>query len=272
MIKLIALDLDGTLTTSKKEITLHTKQVLHQCIDRGVNIVLASGRPTAGVWHVARELELDKRGGYILSYNGGCIFDCRTGKVLAQEVVPHELVAPVCQEAKKAGAACMSYSSEAILTEYPNDPYVELESRTCKIPVIAVEDLGKAIDFDVNKILVTMDPDRMPHVEEHMQQKFAGKLSMYKSSPFFLEVVPLGVEKAQSLAALLTILGLTQENLMACGDSWNDISMIELAGVGIAMGNAVPEVKCKATWITQDNNHDGVAVAIEKWVLADTNA
>lgn len=272
MIKLLALDLDGTLTTSKKEITPRTKEVLQQCIARGVKIVLASGRPTVGVWNVARELELDKLGGYILSYNGGCIIDCSTGKVVAQEAVPSELVAPVCEEAKSVGGVPMSYNSEGILTECAQDQYVQLESRTCKIPVIEVENLGKAIDFEVNKILVTMEPSQMPRLEEHMQQKFAGKLSLYKSAPFFLEIVPLGVEKAQSLAALLTILGLTADNLMACGDSWNDISMIRLAKYGIAMGNAVPEVKCEAIWTSEDNDHDGVALAVEKWILSDDTA
>ncbi len=267
MIKLIALDLDGTLTNSKKQMTPRTKAALQQAMSQGVRVVLASGRPTVGVWPLARELELDKLGGYILSYNGGCILDCATGKVLAQEVFPRELVAPVCEEARKAGAVALSYSSEGVITETPQDEYVQIECRTCGVPAIGVEDLSGAIQFDVNKILLTKDPDQMPHVEERMQQKFAGKLSIYKSTPFFLEIMPLGVEKAQSLAALLTILGLTAENLMACGDGWNDISMIKLAGLGVAMGNAVPQVKCVADWTTEDNDHDGVGLAVEKWVL-----
>ena len=267
MIKLIALDLDGTLTNSKKLVTPYTKEVLKQATEPGVRIVLASGRPTVGVWPIARELELDKLGGYILSYNGGCIVDCVTQQVIAQEQFPPELVAPVCEQAKKAGAVALSYNDEGVVTEEPEDKYVQIECRTCKVPAIGVENLGQFIDFDINKILLTKDPDEIACVEEQMQQKFAGKLSIYKSMPYFLEIMPLGVEKAQSLSALLTILGLTAENLMACGDGWNDISMIKLAGMGVAMGNAVSEVKCVANWVSADNDHDGVAKAVEKWVL-----
>lgn len=268
-IKVLALDLDGTLTNTKKEITPRTRAALHRAAAAGVRIVLASGRPTVGVQYLARELELDKLGGYILSYNGGCILDCATGKVVAQEVFPPELVKPVCDEARAAGAVAMSYNDEGIVTEHPEDRYVQTESFTCRVPAIQVEDLGSFIDFDVNKILVSEDPDRIAHVEEQMQQKFAGKLSIYKSMPFFLEIMPLGVEKAQSLRALLTILGLTEQNLMACGDGWNDISMIQLAGTGIAMGNAVPQVKQAATWVTADNDHDGVGLAVEKFIFEE---
>lgn len=87
-IKVLALDLDGTLTNTKKEITPRTRAALRRAAEAGVRIVLASGRPTVGVQYLAKELELDKLGGYILSYNGGCIVDCATGAVVAQEAFP----------------------------------------------------------------------------------------------------------------------------------------------------------------------------------------
>lgn len=268
-IKVLALDLDGTLTNTKKEISPRTLEALQRAAAAGVRIVLASGRPTVGIWPLARQLELEKLGGYILSYNGGCILDCATGKVVAQEAFPLELIKPVCDEARAAGAVALSYNDEGVVSEHPDDEYVQIECTINRIPASRVEDLGSYINYDVNKLLVTAEPDRMVHVEERMQQKFAGKLSIYKSMPFFLEIMPLGVEKAQSLRALLTILGLTEENLMACGDGWNDISMIRLAGVGIAMGNAVPQVKQEATWVTADNDHDGVGLAVEKFIFEE---
>lgn len=267
MIKAIALDLDGTLTNGKKEITPRTRQAIDACIDMGVHIILASGRPTPGIWPVARTLGLDKRGGYMLSYNGAQIVDCRTGQVLAQEVLPREWIGPIAKQASRAGGVPVTYGEDAIYTLDAQDQYVQLESRICQLPLRQVEDLGQAVNWDVPKVLVARAPQHMAHVEEQMQQAFAGKLSIYKSSAFFLEVMPLGVEKAQSLRALLTILGLTPEQLMACGDSWNDLSMIELAGLGVAMGNAVPQVKQVANFVTQDNEHDGVAFAIERFIV-----
>ena len=112
-------------------------------------------------------------------------------------------------------------------------------------------------------------PARMPHVEELMQQKFAGQLSIYRSQPFFIEVMPLGIEKAASLELLLRTQGLFAKNLMACGDGWNDLPMIRFAGLGVAMGNAVPQVKAAADYVTADNDHDGVGLAIEKFILQE---
>ena len=126
---------------------------------------------TVGVQYLAKELELDKLGGYILSYNGGCIVDCATGAVVAQEAFPPELVKPVCDEARAAGAVAMSYNAEGVITEHPEDEYVQLECFTCRVPAIPVQDLGSFIDFDVNKILLSKNPDEIARVEEHMQQK-----------------------------------------------------------------------------------------------------
>ena len=107
----------------------------------------------------------------------------------------------------------------------------------------------------------------MPHVEELMQQEFAGKLSIYRSAPFFIETMPLGVEKAASLNTLLQTLGLTPAELMACGDGDNDTVMLREAGFGVATANAEEQVKEAADYITDSNEEDGVAKAIEKFVL-----
>ena len=100
-----------------------------------------------------------------------------------------------------------------------------------------------------------------------MQQEFAGKLSIYRSQPFFIETMPLIVEKAASLELLLRSKGLTAASLMACGDGWNDLPMIRFAGLGVAMGNAQAPVKTAADVLTADNDHDGVGLAVEKYIL-----
>ena len=130
-----------------------------------------------------------------------------------------------------------------------------------------VPDLPAEITWPINKLLLVGDPVDMPHVEELMQQEFAGRLSIYRSQPFFIETMPLGVEKSASLDRLLKRLGLTAANLMACGDGWNDLPMIRYAGLGVAMGNAVPAVKAAADAVTEDNEHDGVGLAVEKYIL-----
>ena len=267
-IRVLALDLDGTLTNDQKEITPRTRAALERAMDQGVTVVLASGRPTAGVRPVAQELGLDQRGGCILSYNGGAIVDCKTGEIRYQKLLPAELVPELCAFAAQEDVAIVTYNDAGIVTERPEDPWAAKESFTNKLPMIRVEDLAVHVEYPVNKMLITLDPARMDDVCRAAREKFAGRIDLYPSCAFFLEAVPLGVAKDASLAALLSSMGLTRENLMACGDGLNDCSMIQFAGVGVAMANAAPEVKEVADYVTQaDNNHDGVAEAVEKFIL-----
>ena len=186
-----------------------------------------------------------------------------------QHEFPPELIDPVCIFARYWNVMPLTYDAKGIVTEDAANPYVGEEARINKIPARQVENLPAEIQWPINKLLLVGDPVDMPHVEELMQQKFAGKLSIYRSAPFFIETMPLGVEKSASLALLLKNMGLGPENLMACGDGWNDLPMIRYAGMGVAMGNAVPEVKQAAKYVTADNEHDGVGLAVEKFILED---
>lgn len=265
--KVLALDLDGTLTNSEKVITPRTKAALLTAADAGTTIVLASGRPTVGIQPLAQELELASRGGCILSYNGGKIIDCKTGHALVQHAFPPEIIPTVCTFARYWNVVALTYDSQGIVTEQAANPYVQEEARINKIPVRQVDDLAAEVDWPINKLLLVGDPVDMPHVEELMQQEFAGRLSIYRSAPFFIETMPLGVEKSASLALLLRTMGLFPKDLMACGDGWNDLPMIQFAGLGVAMGNAVPQVRMAADYVTADNDHDGVGLAVEKFIL-----
>lgn len=267
--KVLALDLDGTLTNSEKIITPRTKKALRAAAAKGVCIVLASGRPTAGIWPLARELDLDRIGGCILSYNGGKIIDCQSGQTLVQTAFPPDLIEPVCTYARYWNVVPVTYDKDGVVHEKASNPYVKEEGRNNQVSMREVENLAAEVTWPINKILLVGDPVDMPHVEELMQQKFSGKLSIYRSMPFFIEIMPLGVEKSASLALLLRSKGFGPESLMACGDGWNDLPMIEYAGLGVAMGNAVPSVKAAAQYITADNDHDGVGEAIEKFILND---
>ena len=269
--KVLALDLDGTLTNSEKIITPRTKAALMEAAARGVCIVLASGRPTVGIEPLARELELQKYGGCILSYNGGKIIDCKTSHVLVQHAFPPDLIEPVCTFSRYWNVVPLTYDTHGIITENASSPYVQEEARINKSPVRQVENLPATVNYPINKLLLTGDPVDMPHVEELMQQEFAGKLSICRSQPFFIETMPLGVGKDTSLEMLLRAKGLTAANLMACGDGWNDLPMIRCAGMGVAMGNAQAPVKAAADYQTADNDHDGVGLAVEKFILSEEN-
>lgn len=269
-IKVLALDLDGTLTNDQKEVTPRTRAALDAAIERGVTVVLASGRPTAGITPLAKDLGLDKKGGCILSYNGGKIVDCRTGETLVEKTLASALVPELCAFAAAQDVAILTYSSEGIVCERETDPWAVKETFTTKLPMIHVDDLASYVDYPVCKLLITLDPARRDAVCAAGREQFAGRADLYPSSPFFIEAVPLGVAKDSSLAALLERMGLTRDNLMACGDGLNDCSMIAYAGVGVAMQNAEQPVKDAAVYVTAaDNNHDGVAEAVEKFILRE---
>lgn len=267
-IRVLALDLDGTLTNHEKKITPRTKAALEAAMAQGVSVVLASGRPTVGIEPLAKELDLYNKGGYILSYNGGKVIECKTGKVMYHKKFPAQMIPELCEFARQHDVAILTYNSEGIICERPTDPWALKECDISKIPMIGVPDLTMAVQGSITKMLLTLDPAKMPAVEAALSAQCKDRIDTYRSCAFFIEAVPLGVAKDASLAALLETLGLSRHNLMACGDGMNDRSMIAYAGVGVAMQNAENPVKAVADYITtNDNDHDGVAEAIEKFIL-----
>ena len=250
---------------TKRSLTPRTRAALDAAAAQGVTIVLASGRPTAGILPLAKELGLDKKGGCVLAYNGGKIMDCMTGEALYQVQLGAEFVPELCEFAARQDVAILTYNSEGIVCERDQDVWANKECFTTKLPMIHVDDLASYVNYPICKMLITLDPARRDAVCAAGKEQFAGRIDLYPSSPFFIEAVPLGVAKDRSLAALLEQMGLTRENLMACGDGLNDRSMISYAGVGVAMQNAEDAVKAVADYVTAaDNNHDGVAEAIAK--------
>jgi len=267
MYKLLVLDLDGTLTNSQKKITRKTKEALLKAQENGVKIVLASGRPTYGIVPLADELNLDARGGYILSYNGGEIIDWKTKDLLHARLLDPQVIPYLYDCAKRNDLAIITYQDEYIITEKPDDIYVHKEAFLNKMKIKKVDDFLSFIDFSVAKCLITGDPEQLVILEKEMNEHLKGSMGVYRSEPFFLELVPNGIDKAQSLSILLDKLGMTPNEMIACGDGFNDLSMIRFAGLGVAMANAQLAVKEQADFITLSNEEDGVAHVIERFLL-----
>ena len=258
----IALDLDGTLTNHDKVVTPRTRQALLLAESKGAIIILASGRPTYGIVPVAECLELEKRGGYILSYNGGNIVNAKTGEKLFSQFLPDAVIPILYKYAKEKNHALLGYAGNEIITEMPDDPYVKEESRINKMNIRKVDNLLEALEPHPTKLLMTGDPTDMLKAEEELVEILGEKMDIFRSAPFFLELVPKGIDKAQSLLRLLSKINLTPADLMAFGDGYNDLSMLKLAGVGVAMANAAPEVRADADYVTLSNEEDGVAAAL----------
>ena len=265
--QILALDLDGTLTNSKKEITTPTLDALIEIQKAGKKVVLASGRPTNGVLPLAEQLHLADYGSYILSFNGGRITDCRSKEIVYNKVLPDNVAEPIFHIAKKyAGIDIIGYTPDRLLSGIRPNQYSELESHINHMPIERVEDFPSHITEPTNKILITGEPSIIQRVKDEVCDYFHSYLSIYCSDPFFLEIKPRGIDKAHSLLRLLTSIGLTTDEMICCGDGYNDLTMIEVAGLGVAMANAQPDVLEIADYITKSNDEDGVLHVINQFM------
>ena len=268
--RLIALDLDGTLTNSQKELSPRTFSALQRAQEQGVTVVLASGRPTYGIAPLADQLGLDQRGGYVLSFNGGRIVDWRTKEVIFEQVLDPALHQRVYAFAQREGLPIVTYTKGEILCNSEPDHYIALEAGINHLPVRHAPDFlatVAALPHGVPKFLMGGDPERLVPLEEEMKAALGAEMEICRSAPFFLELMPRGVDKALSLERLLAHLGLSREESIACGDGGNDLTMIRFAGLGVAMANAEDYVRNEADHITLSNDEDGVAEVLEHFVL-----
>lgn len=271
MYKLLVLDLDGTLTNKKKEITPHTLQVLKEAQQKGLKIVLASGRPTYGIVPLAEQLELKHFGGYIMAFNGGLILDCATGETIYQNFLDPSVYPYLYEKGNTKDFKILSYKDEYIVSEDIANEYVAYEARLNKMPLMQVENFLDVITFPEPKCLIVGDPEILKDLELEMREKLQHCMSVYRSEPFFLELLPLGIDKAKCLEKLLERMQMDRKNVIACGDGFNDLSMIEFAGLGVAMANAQQVVKNAADYITLSNEEDGVAAVVEKFFFKKEN-
>lgn len=267
--QILALDLDGTLTNSKKEISKPTLEALIEIQEMGKKVVLASGRPTRGITPLARQLRLHHYGSYILSFNGGRITDCRTKELIYNKTLPPDVAGPLYQLVKKyedRGADILSYTDTDLISGISPNRYSELESRINNMPIVKVDDFPSHITEPVNKFLITGEPSVIAEIKDEALKLFRTYLNIYCSDPFFLEIMPSKIDKAHSLLRLLSSIGLTANEMICCGDGYNDLTMIETAGLGVAMANAQPTVLEKADFITKSNDDDGVLHVINEFL------
>lgn len=268
-VKAVALDLDGTLTNARKEVTPRVLDAVRRAALAGVSIVLASGRPLVGMAHVADALGLNRIGGYVLSNNGSKIVEWRSKDVVLDRVLPREAVLACCEAAHRFGATALCYDEKGLYSEDPSATYVEKERFNNSAIATRVDDLAETVRWDPNKMMVVGEPDILRPTLEWLQSRLKGMASVFLSEPYFIEIAPPGIRKDAALGILMGHLGMSLDDLMAVGDGFNDIPMLDCAGLAVAMDNAYPEVKEHADWVAPSNEEDGVAVAIDRFVLGE---
>lgn len=271
--KLLVLDVDGTLLNSAEQITKRTQSALVKVQHMGVRIVLASGRPTSGLLPLAKMLELDNFVGYIMSYNGSKIVKADSGEVMFERRINPEQIPYLERKARKNGFSIFTYNGGTLLTDNADNAHVRREAQLNNLKIVEEEEFSIAIDFRPCKcVLVSDDQEALLGLEKHWKRRLAGVLDVFPSEPYFLEVVPFGVDKANTLGVLMGMLGVGHDEVIAIGDGVADVTMLQLAGVGVAMGHAQDSVKICADYVTASNDEDGVAQAVEKLILSEVHA
>lgn len=265
--KYLILDVDGTLTNSKKEITDATLRALIDIQERGHRIVIASGRPTPGIRWIVEKLRMREYGGYALCFNGARVMDLKNGDIIYQNVFPRECIAPMYEYALAHDMGMVTYEGDTVIHGTRVDEYMKAEAALNYMELKPVENFAGYVTFDVNKCLFTAPPETAPVLEKELVELYKDRLSIYRSEEYFIEAMPLGVDKAASLHRLFSKAGVDVADTIACGDGFNDMSMIRYAGVGVCMKNGQQAVKDVADYVTErTNDEDGLVEVIDKFI------
>ena len=244
--------------------------------EQGIRLVIASGRPAKGIEKYGKMLEMDKHHGLFLCFNGAKVIDCQTGEVLVNTTMQQELVTQALQHLKQFDVSPIVVEDDYMVVEDVYDCMItdkgrtfngiQYEVRMNNYLLKEVSNLASYVDFPLNKILVVGQPEYLRENCKAISAPFEGKLSMMFSANFFYEMTSQGIDKGAALKSALDKLGIEAKDCIAFGDAGNDITMLQFAGVGVAMANAQEEVKAVADYITDDNNHDGIAKELQKYI------
>ena len=262
-IRLIAMDLDGTLSNDEKKITPLTREALMDAQKKGIRLVLASARPAPGLYREANALSVREYGGILMSYNGGCITDAASGRVLYRAGIETEIMRDVLRMLKEFPVTPILDDGVQFYVEDKNGFKVEYECQNNCMECAEVDDLSEFLNFSPVKVLMSVDPAVIKDVQKVIAGKLPEGLTVVQTAPFYLEVIPREINKGEGLKKVCELLGVPVEETIAFGDAENDIPMLKAAGMGVAMGNADENTKAAADCVTRSNNEDGIAAALQ---------
>jgi hypothetical protein len=261
--KLIASDCDGTLINSDSQLTERTKTAIEKCMDKGVIFVMATGRPTYGVQWFIDMFEQDMP---IITYNGSFACMSKSQKVIVEDKIPAEL----CREAIKLGMkhklGVVTYVDNKLYIAERNE-WTDSYANYFKLNPEVSGDIFEIVKNGAAKVVWIDDPKKINSYYHETQAHFDGRLNCFTSASFLFELVAADASKGTAIQKIGEIYGIKPEEMIAVGDGFNDVDMLEFAGLGVAVDNAPQGVKDAANEITLSNDEDGVAAVIEKYVL-----
>lgn len=265
-IRLLALDLDDTLLNHHQQISRENHDALVAVEERGIRVVLASGRSPFGMQPYFDQLEMDRREGYAVCFNGALVKRTDTHETLQYNGLPDDVAMEVMNWSVDRKAPIQTYREDTIYLTGEN-AYTHIDSKLTRMQKVlaAPEEL---LALKPIKYVFPGKPELLLEYQSELRELLGDRAGVFVSKPYFLEVMAPGADKGHGLAYLCDRLGISRDQVMAVGDAANDLGMLRWAGFAVGMANAVPEVHALADYITElDNDSDGVALAVKELLL-----
>lgn len=263
--KMLVLDLDDTLLRDDYSISSRNKELLIKAQKQGVKVVLASGRPTSAMVRYAEELKLDHYDSYMISFNGATVTSMKTNEVLFETSLTKKEIHSLYDFSIENNVHIITYSDKGVVSETHSN-YIDVELKLTGIPHHKVDCFKSEINTSAVKCILLEHPDYLKDVEIKLKAERTD-LSVSRSKPFFLEVMPHGIDKAASIDLLAKKLGIKQNEVIAVGNAGNDLTMVQYAGLGIWVDNVTPDLRHHADYVVASNENDGVAEVVERFIL-----
>lgn len=268
MYKLIGLDIDGTLLDDKHEVTGEVHDAVQMAKEQGVKIILCSGRAPGGLKKYIKDLGLDGPQDYVVAYNGGLIQNVSTSEVMMKRPLTLEDLKELYKLGRELGTTVNFFDESSVYSLNEDiSKYAVLEAYLSQIPLRyrRLEDITESTT--VSKVFFADEPEHLEKVVASIPPSFKEKYETVLSAPYYLDFLHSEVSKGNAIKNLAEHFNIKQDEVMCIGDGGNDLSMIQYAGLGVAMGNAMDELKEQADFITLSNKESGVSYAIKKFVL-----
>jgi Cof subfamily protein (haloacid dehalogenase superfamily) len=263
MYKLIAIDVDDTLLNDDVKVTEGTKAALAAAMAKGVTVTLATGRMFASAQKIAKQVEMNVP---IITYQGSLVKNLLDEQVLYERSVPTDAAAQLFAYCEENGLHLQLYVEDELYTREDNQK-VRNYSALSNIPYIVEPDFERLIDKKLTKMLIIDEPSVLDRIAEELAPLIGNRVHITKSKAHYLEFMHKEGTKGHAVAFMAEHIGCSLDQVIAIGDAWNDKEMLQVAGLGVAMGNSVPSLKEIADYVTLSNNEEGVRHVIEKFIL-----
>ncbi|MBO8170542.1 MAG: HAD family phosphatase [Bacillaceae bacterium] len=262
--KMVMIDLDDTLLTDELTITPETREAIQKAVQKGVIVTLATGRMYASARPIAARLGINVP---IITYQGALVKGLLDRKTLYEKKVAPSIARVVYDIAVDQGLHLQIYQNDTLYVQEDNEK-VRQYSHVAGVPYNVEKDFPSLLENPSTKLLYFEDPVKLDEIKIELVRRFGDKAYITKSKPYFLEILHPDASKGQAMRFLSDYFDVPLSRTIAIGDSYNDLDMLETAGLGVAMGNAVDSLKEKADYISATNNENGVKQVLDEFVLS----